>query len=95
MGTEEEDRKFMKAVHFGKHRGTPVNQLPIDYLRWMSEKLVGTDFDEYAKLAIEALRSPSIRQEISNAHLESAADEILKRAGYKKSGERRGPKGWL
>jgi hypothetical protein len=82
--------KFAKKMPFGKHKGMQIRHLPRDYLEWMAKKFLDTDFNEYALLAKEALASKSVREEMSTQRLESAADEILKQAGYNKDGKRRG-----
>jgi exodeoxyribonuclease X len=29
---------LLKTIEFGKHKGTPFEQIPKDYLKWLSEQ---------------------------------------------------------
>ena len=65
---------------FGKHRGMPVEQCPVEYLQWMSRKLRDSDFHEWAVVAREVLKTKSKREQ-KTQDLDQAADDFLKRHG--------------
>ena len=39
------------TIEFGKHKGTPVKQLPQDYLRWMGTGVIGDYYRDLARAA--------------------------------------------
>jgi hypothetical protein len=65
---------------FGKHRGMPLEQCPVDYLQWMASKLRDSDFHEWAVLAKEVLKTKSPRER-KLENLDQAADDFLKEHG--------------
>lgn len=72
---------------FGKHRGKPLKNCPGDYLKWVSENLLNTDFHEWAVAAKQVLAT--LASEGKEAiTLESQADEFLKKHGFGKYGQR-------
>lgn len=46
-----EAARIPKTMPFGKHRGTPMNELPASYINWALNNL--TDIDDYMKKALE------------------------------------------
>lgn len=65
---------------FGKHKGMPVEQCPVDYLQWMANKLRDTDLHEFAVAAEEVLKTKSPREK-KLQNLDQAADDFLKQHG--------------
>lgn len=60
---------------FGKHSGSYIEQVPSNYLRWLS-KQVSSDLEYWAELAKTELQN---RQE--NDDLEAIADDFLRQNG--------------
>ena len=65
---------------FGKHKGMPVEQCPVDYLKWIASKLRDTDMHEFAVAAEEVLKTKSPREK-KLENLDQAADDFLKQHG--------------
>lgn len=63
-------------IPFGKYKGRPISNLPLDYLRWLSFQVNG-DLDHWARLAKDQL--VNIDQEND---LDSLADDYLRQHGY-------------
>lgn len=47
-----EQARIPKTIHFGKHKGTPLTDLPKDYVDWL---LGQQDLDSYLRKALESL----------------------------------------
>lgn len=62
---------------FGLHRGMHVEQLPLEYLKWMVVALKDTDYNEFGIRAEEVLKSEEVRLEIINKDLDKIADDFL------------------
>ncbi|AXY57245.1 3'-5' exonuclease [Acinetobacter chinensis] len=45
-----EDARIPRVINFGKHRGTPVQDLPQDYVQWLMKQ---GDLDPYLRKALE------------------------------------------
>ncbi|AXY60624.1 putative quorum-sensing-regulated virulence factor [Acinetobacter sp. WCHAc010052] len=45
-----EDARIPRVINFGKHRGTPVQDLPQDYVQWLMKQ---GDLDQYLRKALE------------------------------------------
>lgn len=45
-----EDARIPRIINFGKHRGTPVQDLPQDYVQWLMKQ---GDLDPYLRKALE------------------------------------------
>ena len=43
--------RIPKTMPFGKHKGVPIAELPVDYVRWAIANL--TDMDKYLRGALE------------------------------------------
>ena len=68
-------------IPFSRHKNTRLRDLPDGFLKWMTEKLVDTDFHEWVLAANEELQR---RQKEGGTvqSLEEAANELLRNAGY-------------
>ena len=64
---------------FGKHKGMPINQCPVNYLKWMCKTMRDTDFHEYAIAAEQAIAE--VKDNVPKADLEEAANEFLRNHG--------------
>lgn len=69
------------TIPFGKFRGTPITNIPSDYLNWLS-KQTNTDLNYWATLAKEELDKRG-----SDEDLEAIADDFLRQHGYNINGE--------
>lgn len=50
-----EQARLPRVMPFGKHKGVPLNELPMDYQDWLLRQ---DSMDQYLKLAIQKLRLP-------------------------------------
>jgi len=66
---------------FGKYKGTPINKLPASYLKWMVKEMMGGEFDEYAKAALQVLKSPRVQADQTSEDLDDEATRFLKKHG--------------
>lgn len=65
-----------QIIPFGKYKGRPITNLPIDYLRWLSQQ-TNNDLCYWAQLASKQLEI------VSEEHdLDSIADDFLRQHGY-------------
>ena len=46
-----EEARIPKTISFGKHKGTAIQDLPIDYIQWLLRQ---EDLDTYLRKALEA-----------------------------------------
>jgi hypothetical protein len=70
---------------FGKHKGKKLSDCPTDYLQWVVETLMDSDFTLWAQAAQKELKKRK-QDGYEQAHrdsLEDQADEILRKAGFK------------
>lgn len=72
---------------FGKHKGKPLKNCPQDYLKWVAENLLNTDFHEWAVAAAQ-VRSTLVAEGAEATSLEAQADDFLKKHGFDKFGKR-------
>lgn len=66
---------------FGKHKRKRLRDCPDNYLRWVGENLLDTDFHEYAFIAKKILEKRE-REDAPVYDLNLAADEFLRNHGY-------------
>lgn len=73
--------KPTERIHFGKHKGQRLIDLPDSYLKWMERNLRDSDLHQYSTIAKDILAR---RQEDdkTSKNLEQAANEFLRRHGY-------------
>lgn len=67
-------------ITFGTHNGTCLNALPYNYLIWMSQTLLNTDFHEWAIAAKETLAELE-RSTSEERQLQMDADDFLRSHG--------------
>lgn len=68
-------------INFGKHKNTKLRDLPDEYLLWVQNNLLNTDFHSWAVAAKKELK----RREEEDAPvkgLEEQADEFLRQYGH-------------
>lgn len=66
---------------FGKYKGCPLNKCPIQYLQWMGDNLLNSDFHEWAIVA-RTLVDEMADEIKNNEDLEQKADDFLKSHGF-------------
>jgi hypothetical protein len=65
---------------FGKHKGKPLKNCPLDYLEWISTKLLNTDFHDWA-LASGEVHKKLIAEGATTTSLEEQANVFLRSHG--------------
>jgi hypothetical protein len=68
-------------IPFSKHKNTRLRDLPDGFLKWVAEKLIDSDFHNWALAAKDELQ----RRVADGNHiksLEEEANELLRNAGY-------------
>ena len=68
-------------IPFSKYKGTKLRDLPDGFLQWLIEKLMESDFHDWAAAAQTELQRRQAEGGTVQS-LEEAANEFLRNAGY-------------